>query len=235
MYDSGYIPVGIIVRSGPPTIGSMRPAPTTGFLRAEKNPLGNEAFNWMAVDWHDDYAHKGENVARYIKHNRYGKAHGWGLCVETRDVSGADGSSYAAEFDICSDRQGGDVFGIATFYGAQTNTFKSGAHTIADCGHKVAPFVYGRNAVHAGYRFEGQAIEGALSVGHHKHSATRHAVHMGPGVTLRWSSADGFVHKTAWHSLPQAVKLSDLDVVGLIDVEVDGTTLQIPVIRKASE
>lgn len=235
IYDSGYVPAGITVRTTPPTPRPASPIPVTGTLLAERNPAGNKSHNWMAVDWQDDYSAAGDNCARYIKQNRMGQAHAWSLCCETRDVSGAAGSVYAAEFDICSDRVGGDVFGVATFYGAQTATFGPGAATVADCAYKAAPFVYGRNSVLAGYRFEGHADEGALSVGVHGSSTTRHAVNMGPGVTLRWSSGTGKAHPTAWRSFSRSYKPAELSYVGCVAIEVDGTTLWLPVLGAPPE
>ena len=141
---------------------------------------------------------------------------------------------HVVELDACSDGDcpNGNFIGTALYYGAQTDTFGPGAPTIWDTGYRIHPFVYGRNAIRRGFSVEGKVTIGALTVGEHGESEIRHAVNMGPGVTFRWSSGDGKAHASAWHSLPREFSVEEFPVVGLIDIEVDGTTLQIPVFRK---
>jgi hypothetical protein len=239
IYDSGYVPVGILNRNGGPRVGPKAPAPLTSALIAEKNPVGNQSFEWMAVDWMDDYAmatgtaYEPENVARYVKYNRYGTAAGWGMCIEVRNPSGSNMPLHGFETDLCADGNdpNGWFCGQGIYYGAQTDTFKPGPETVADVGLRIRPFVFGRNGLRKAISVEGRMEDAAIVVGQHGESDIRFALRMGPGVTLKFDSGSG-KHKSAWHSLPAEASVADFPVVGLLDVVVDGTTLQIPVFRK---
>ena len=223
-----------------PAYSGAAQAITAWKRRESANPSDNKAFVWVEHNTFSDRAVSSaarppENVMRYDQLYRYGNTPGWVNCWEVRNPGGCETQPlYISEGDCCSDGDDpNDLFiGHAIYYGAQTNTFGPGPQTTWGTAYRVHPFVYGRNAIRRGFSVEGKVTIGALTVGEHGESEIRHAVNMGPGVTLRWASGEGKAHAAAWHSLPREFSVEEFPVVGLLDIEVDGTTLQIPVFRK---
>jgi hypothetical protein len=241
IYDSGYVPGGCIKRTAPPVNGHPTAiAPITSALIAINNPSFNKSYEWMALDWMDDHSlatGKGfepENVARYTKYNRYGTAAGWGVCIEVRNPGGSEMPLHGLELDLCTDGNDpkGHYIGAAIYYGAQTDTFKAGPDTTANDGLRIHPFRVERNGLRRGISIEGRMEQAAIQVGTNPESNIRNALEMGPGSTLKWNSEPGKFHEAAWHSLEREFSVLDFPVIGLIDIVVDDTVVQIPVFRK---
>ena len=241
IYDSGYMPPGCIQRTAPPINGHPTAiAPITSALISTNNPSWNKSYEWMALDWMDDHAiatGKGfepENVARYTKYNRYGTAAGWGTCIEVRNPGGSEMPLHGIELDLCTDGNDpkGHYIGMAIYYGAQTDTFKAGPDTMAHDGLRIHPFRVERNGLRRGISIEGKMEQAAIQVGMNPGSNIRNALECGPGSTLKFNSEEGMYQPTVWHSLPREFSVTDFPVIGLIDVVVDDTVVQIPVFKK---
>mgnify|MGYP000328861256 CR=1 FL=1 len=133
------------------------------------------------------------------------------------------------EIDICSDGIHPALLGLGIFYGAQTDTMSDGPETMGKTGLDISPFRPGRNGLLRGIAVEGKIVEGALQAGCEPKSEVAHIFDAGPGCKMKFRSGTGNGERTTWHSLDREFSVTEFPVVGLIDVEVDGTTLQIPV------
>lgn len=59
----------------------------------------NTAFEWAGLDILNNYADKGENVARYMQANKFGRGPTWGAVIEMHDHIG-EGDAIGCELDI---------------------------------------------------------------------------------------------------------------------------------------
>jgi len=191
-----------------------------------------------------------DHVAQYVQAYKKGTGQTWAQVVEVRDTtSDYSKALYAIELDLCSNGLDPNLnrFGIAIYYGAQTNTFGAGAATMQRAGILINPFVVGRNALKYGLEIGG-TVEAGVAIGADGGSAFLAAgaystaalnivttaspigINFNPGSRMKFNSGvgnpppgGGASNKTWW---PNAFVPA---YVGAIEVMVDGTALYIPV------
>lgn len=211
-------------------------------LVKEQTAAGTASFEWVQLNYLEDHASSGENVAYYAKAYKHGTAHIWGGVFEVTNKGTDNASSmYGIEISIQSDgtSAAGKHIGCGIYFGGNTVTASE-----QEAGVLVSP-IAGHDStaqLRYGYVAQGKVVEsfataatgskGLACYGSYSTAAidlsgtsnTHVGLRLGAGQTIRFTSGAGNGSGDTWHS-----GAFTPNIVGALAIMVDGTTLYVPV------
>lgn len=215
----------------------------SALLVKEQNQSGNQSYEWLQLNYLDDYADAGENVCYYAKAYKHGQAPIWGGVFEVRNYGTNNASAmYGIEISLQSNgtSSAGLHQGCAIFFGAKdagtASEQESGVNIAPVSGHEAAAKLrYGyvaQGKVYESFASAATGTKGLACYGSYSTAAidlsgtssTHVGLLLGKGQTIKFQSGTGNGAADTWYSGGFTPTF-----VGALAIMVDGTTLYVPV------